>query len=67
MNFQIFVEWVFYGIVGGASVYGVAILAHLKNSIDNLNLQVATIIEKSNWFQKELDRLDGRVSRLEEK
>lgn len=66
MNFQIFVEWVFYGIVGGSCVYGVAILWHLKNSIDNLNLQVATIIEKSNWFQKELDRLDGRVTKLEE-
>lgn len=66
MNFQIFVEWVFYGIVGGACVYGVAILSHLKTSIDNLNLQVATIIEKSNWFQKELDRLDGRVTKLEE-
>ena len=60
-----FVEWAFFGLVGGSAVYGVSILAHLKLSIDTLNERVATIIEKTAWHERELRRQDERIQKLE--
>lgn len=64
MEFKQFIEWVFYGVIGGSSIYGVKILASLKNSVDELNKQVAIIIEKTTWHEKWLERHDDEIRTL---
>ena len=65
MNFPQFVEWVFYGIIGGSSVYAVNVLSDLKSSIEKLNERVAVIIEKTAWHEKQLEKHDERINNLE--
>ena len=38
-----------------------------KRSVDELNVKVATIIEKTSNHERELGRLDSRVGKLETK
>ena len=66
MEFSQFVEWVFYGLIGGCFVYGVSLLSKLKDSIDILNIQMATIIEKTHWFNNEINFLKDQVNFLKE-
>lgn len=66
MDFTMFVEWGFYGIISLSVMIGVKILSQLKNSINSLNIQVARILEKSSWHEKELMRHEGRLTKLEE-
>lgn len=65
MDFQKFVEYCFYGVASGAAFYGISVLAHLKKSIDSLNERVAVLLEKGNWYERELEKLDERISALE--
>lgn len=62
-----FIDWILKGVLGGICAYGVHILGAMKKSIDDLNVKVGTIIERTDWHTKEIDRLDSRVTRLEEK
>jgi len=61
VEFTQFVQWVFYGVIGSATVYGVSILASLKNSINELNKQIAIVIEKTTWHEKWLERHDDEI------
>lgn len=67
MKFNKFVEWAFYAILSGAAVTSVSILSRLSDSVSTLNIQVATILEKSNWIQKSIDDHDSRLKVLENK
>ena len=67
MQFPDFVQWCFYGLMGGSVVYGVTILAHLKNSIDTLNEKIAVVIEKTSWHEKILDRHSAAIEQLQSK
>lgn len=64
-NFSEFAHWLFYALMSGISVYGVKILSDMKSSIETLNIQVATVIERNNWQQKQVDDLEDRVKILE--
>jgi hypothetical protein len=66
-NWGAFADWAAKGILGGICLYGVRILSQMKNSIEALNEKVATIIERTDWHTKEIDRLDQRITRIEEK
>lgn len=67
MNFSQFVEWAFYGITGGAFVYLVSILAHIKTSIDSLNQNVAIVIEKTSWHEKILDKHEEEIQKIRDR
>jgi hypothetical protein len=67
MDFSKFVEWVFYGVLGGSAIYGVSILAHLKNSIDQLNQRMAQIVEKTQWHERTIDDHNERFKETEER
>ena len=64
MQFNQFVEWVFYGILSGCFIYGVSILKDLNKSIETLNNQIAVVIEKVTWHEKWLERHDGEIQVL---
>ena len=55
MNFAEFKDWAFLGLLGG----GVTILYMLKASVDQLNIQIAIVIERMNNHEKRIDRLEG--------
>ena len=65
MEFSKFVEWGFYSLVGGSVVYGVTILAHLKNSIDLLNEKIAVVIEKTSWHEKLISQSQEDIKSLQ--
>ena len=67
MDFAKFVEWAFYGIVGGCSVYGVNVLAQLKDSVSSLNEKMAAIIERTTNHEKRLDKHDEQIENLRNK
>jgi hypothetical protein len=65
-GFEEAVRWGFYALTLGCVGYGVKLLSDLRISIDRLNLSVERIVEKTTWHEKQLDRLDERILRLEE-
>lgn len=67
VEWQKFVEWLFYALISGVAFYGVSILSRLKESVDKLNATVATILEKTTWHEKEITRLEKRIDTLETK
>ena len=44
---------------------GVRMLGKLRDSIDALNIKVGTIVEKTRWHDKILDKYDARLTNLE--
>lgn len=67
MDFSHFIQWGFEGLISGALIYGVSVLTNLKSSINILNERIATIIEKTAWHEKELEKHEHRIIRLESK
>ncbi len=54
MDFAAFKDWVFLGLLSG----GVWILYALKGSVDQLNVQIAVVIERMNNHENRLDKLE---------
>lgn len=57
MEFAKFVEWAFYGVVGGCSIMGVRVLSEL-------NIKIAVIIEKVSSHEKRLDKHEEQIEIL---
>lgn len=64
-DWQNFVDWALKGLIGGVIMYAVHILGRVRMSIESLNKKVATLVERSGWHNKEIDRLHSRLARLE--
>lgn len=65
MNFLDFSDWLLKGVLAGCAIYGVNVLAKMKQSIEDLNRQVAVILETKEWHQKILQQHDERIRLLE--
>lgn len=65
MEWNQFYDWIIKALMTGLFSYGVHILGELKKSVDLLNERVSTVIERTEWHNKSLEKLDERVSRLE--
>jgi hypothetical protein len=65
MNFDTFLSWGFTGLISGILIYGVKVLQDIKSSVEQLNERMATIIEKTQWHEKEMERLNSRISVIE--
>lgn len=57
MEFAKFVEWAFYGIIGGCAVVGV-------KSLLDLNVNIAVIIERIANHDKRLDKAEEQIEEL---
>lgn len=60
MDFINFVQTSFYGLISFVAIYITTILSGLKNSVDELNIRVAVIIEKTSNHEKRIEKLEGR-------
>jgi len=65
MQFSEFLTWGFTGLISGILIYGVKVLQDIKSSVEQLNERMATIIEKTQWHEKEMERLNSRISVIE--
>ena len=64
MTFPQFVEWIFYTLISGVSLYVAAKLGKLTDSITILNEKIAVIIEKTAWHEKQLEKHDADIEAL---
>jgi len=53
-----FVDWAFKATISGAFVYLVSILSGIKNSVDVLNIHMATMFERVAHHEKRIERLE---------
>lgn len=67
-HFIQFVNWVFYGVVGGGVFLGIKILSKVSDSIQSLNTKVAIVIEKTatneEQIAKALVKIDEQNSKI---
>lgn len=64
ISFPHFVEWAFMAIVSGAAVFAVNTLRNLDRSVNELNVQIAIIIEKTASHERWLERHDEEISKI---
>ena len=67
MQFNDFLTWGFTGLISGILIYGVKVLQDIKSSVDELNERMATIIEKTAWHEREMEKMSNRIVSLESK
>jgi chaperonin cofactor prefoldin len=65
MQFDTFLSWGFTGLISGILIYGVKVLQDIKASVEELNKRMATIIEKTSWHEKEMEKINGRIDNME--
>lgn len=65
MKFDEFLSWGFTGLISGILIYGVKVLQDIKASVEELNERMATIIEKTSWHEKEMEKINGRIDNME--
>lgn len=61
IQFTDFVQWCFYGLISGCAIYLTSILSGLKLSVDELNIKMATIIEKTSSHEKRIEKLEDKI------
>lgn len=64
MDFSKFVEWSFYAIISGCSVYGVNVLSKMKEDISLLAITLAKIVTKVDGHEKRLDKHEEKIDNL---
>lgn len=60
-EFSQFVQWAFYGLISGCAVYLTSVLSGLKNSVDELNIKIAIVIEKTNAHEKRIEKIEDKI------
>jgi len=70
-DYNSFVQWGFQVLIVGICGYGVIIvkdaLTKLNDSVEQLNIKVAEVIEKTAWHEKWLERHEGEIKDLKHK
>lgn len=67
MAFEKFIEWAFMAVLSGGVVWSTRFLSKISKSISILNIQIAGIVERSEWLKKGIEDLDDRVTRVEDR
>lgn len=67
MQFNDFLTWGFTGLISGILIYGVKVLQDIKSSVEQLNERMATIIEKTAWHEREMERINAKINLMENK
>lgn len=67
MEFMEFVSYVFYGILGSSAVLSVNILTRLSRAVEDLNVKLAVLIEKTAGHEKWLEKHDVEINNIKER
>jgi hypothetical protein len=66
-EFQIFVDWAFKGMIGGALYLGLVSFKRMTEAVEALNVKIAVLIERTEHHAKTIERHDERISNIEKK
>lgn len=58
MEWQHFVEWLFYGALTAVGSYGVFVLSRLQQSAENLNIKIAVVVTHIEGHERRISRLE---------
>lgn len=67
LEFKDFVNWVFMALLVGSIGYGVSSIQALNVSVSENNRHVTTLIERTLWHEKELQRQHRLIKDIEDK
>lgn len=65
MDFTKFVEWAFLLIISGSITWCAAFLSKISQSVGNLNIKLAVVLERLAYQEKEINNHGNRLNRLE--
>jgi len=65
VKFDEFLSWGFTGLISGILIYGVKVLQDIKGSVEELNERMATIIEKTAWHEREMEKMNIKIEKFE--
>jgi hypothetical protein len=63
VEFKELVSWLFYGSMGGIALYIASTITKLRESVENLNINVAREIEKVSNVQNTLEKQERTIER----
>jgi hypothetical protein len=66
-DFIQFVNWVFYGVMGGGVFLGIKILSKMSDSIADLNTKVALVIEKTSSHEEQIAKALNKIDEQQNK
>lgn len=64
MNWSSFLEWAFQALSAGCIGYAAYCMGQLKASVEELNRQMAVILERDVWHTKWLEKHDQEIDLL---
>lgn len=64
-QFAKFIEWSFYSLITGISVYGIRVLSKLTDSVEKLNLEMGKIHVHMEYKDKMDQDFESRLRALE--
>lgn len=59
IEWQEFIKWVFFGLLGSSGMYGVWILSKILENQIELNRNLAIVVTRVDGHEKRLDRLES--------
>ena len=65
ITFQKFIEWCFMGLIAGGIGWTAIILRDISNSLVEIRIQIASILERVSWHEKDIIDHDKRLKHLE--
>jgi hypothetical protein len=66
-KFKEFIQWGFQALLLAIVSWGVSELSALNNSVQQLNINMAIVVTKSERFERDIVRHDQRIEKLEER
>lgn len=66
VDYNTLIQWIFFGVVGSSFMIAVNILSQLRKSIDQLNVQMATIITTISYHEKTIEVLKQEIDMIRE-
>ena len=60
-------EWVFKAIISGVSLYVAREMKEMRKSVEQLNVNVAVVIERQSSHERRLDNHDDEIKDLQNK
>ncbi len=66
-TFSNFVYWAFLSAITGSGIFGVTKFSNLVESVEKLNKNVAVILERTNWYEKEFKKIEKDFNKIEKR
>jgi len=62
-----FIQWGFYALLSGVALYAVKVLSKLEDSVEQLNVNFASMLEKDKTHERDISRHDAEFIRIDDR